>query len=268
MHILRTAIMLGALIGAAPAAERSGNATVEWISSSPTCDPGTPLQTAIRMVVDRGWHTYWLNPGEAGMKTTVEWQLPAGWSASEPGHPVPKRFVTGGLAGFGYDGTVIFPVTLTPPVDFKGSASLVGKVSWLACNESGCVPGDARISLVLDMGRPVPTADAAVIRDALRKVPQPQKDWVHLTVSEKPTGLVLRIEAHLSKPLDLNRYESFPVTPQVVDPAAEIRFIAHGAEWRAEVSKSETMKSPVKQLVLVLAPKDGGQPMELSWQVP
>ena len=260
-------IFLGLLISCAAAA-RPEKAMVEWISTSSTCEPGLPLQTAIRMVVDGGWHTYWLNPGEAGMKTTVEWKLPAGWSASEPAHPVPKRFSTGGLAGFGYEGTVVFPVIVTPAADFKGTVKLAGKVSWLTCNDSGCVPGEAEISLDLSAGAPSSTPEAPTIRDALLKIPKPQKDWLHLSVTEKPTGLVITIEAHLDQPLDLKRYEVFPATPQVTDPAAEIRFIAHGSEWRAEVPKNEYAKSPVKQLALVLAPKDGGVPLELVWNAP
>lgn len=84
------------------AAVRSGKAEVDWLSVSATVAPGKPVQTALRLVVDPGWHTYWENPGEGGMGISVKWDLPAGWTAGALEHPVPQRFMTGELAGFGY----------------------------------------------------------------------------------------------------------------------------------------------------------------------
>ena len=261
-------MLLGLLSLCVSADVRSGKATLGWISSSATCEPGKPIQTAIRLSVDAGWHTYWLNPGEVGMKTSVEWQLPAGWSAGEVAHPVPLRMSTAGHPGFGYAGTVLFPVTLTPPPDFKGSATPKAMVSWLTCNDDLCIPGDAAIALDLTSGTPAPTAEAREIREALLKIPRPQTGSMDLTVREKPGHLVLEIQTRRGKPLDPANYEIFPATPHIIDPAVEIQFTAQGTAWTATVPKSEYVTGPVRQLSLVLAAKDGSEPIELTWKAP
>src|SRR3974390_1419563 len=43
--------------------------------------PGEPLTIALRLAIAPGWHTYWRNPGDSGLPTTLAWQLPAGVSA-------------------------------------------------------------------------------------------------------------------------------------------------------------------------------------------
>ena len=46
---------------------------------------------------------------------------------------------------------MVFPVTVTPPPDFEGSVKLRGKISWLTCNDEGCIPGDAEVFLESDI---------------------------------------------------------------------------------------------------------------------
>lgn len=264
----RISLILASICTVALAGVRSGKAEAEWWSGSETYMPGVPVQTAFRLVLDKGWHTYWLNPGEGGMKISVTWELPAGWTAGELEHPVPKRFKTGGLPGFGYEGTVIFPVKLTPPAGFSGPAKLKGKISWLTCNDDQCLPGEAALELSLDAGTPAATAGTKAIDEALKKIPQPQKPWVRLRVTEKEKILVLTVEAHLSRmnDLDLKDCDIFPATPETIDPAAEIQFTRHGAAWIAEVPKSEYATKPIENLTLVLAGKSGQAPISLSWQ--
>ena len=263
----QSVILLAALTSCATAAVRSGHATADWLAAASSCPPGQTVQSAIRLVVDDGWHTYWLNPGEAGMKMTVKWQLPPGWQAKGPEQPAPQRFLTSGLAGFGYAGEVLFPVALTAPPDFAGKARLECVVTWLTCSDAGCVPGEARLALELTSGTPVPTSEAPAIDAALRKIPRPPENGTRLEVTEKPASLVLTLVTSGTR-LDPSRGEAFPATPRVIDPAAPIRFARHGDLWTAEVRKSEFATSPVKRLTLVLAGDGGRPPVELTWNAP
>ncbi|RYD31571.1 MAG: hypothetical protein EOP85_22605, partial [Verrucomicrobiaceae bacterium] len=170
-----SALISAALCSVSLAAVRSGKAEADWISTSVTYEPGKPVQTAFRLVLDEGWHTYWKNPGEGGMELSVKWELPEGWTAGELEQPVPKRFMTGDLPGFGYEGTVVFPVTFTAPAGFTGEARLKGKISWLTCNDDSCIPGSAELELPLAAGAAEPTKEAALIAGALEKIPQAEK---------------------------------------------------------------------------------------------
>ena len=257
---------------------QAGRASVDWLSASATAEPGKPLHTVIRMVMDEGWYTYWINPGDAGMKTTFEWKLPAGWTAGPPAFPVPSRFVSEGLASLGYKGTVLFPVTLAVPVDFNGPAKLRASVSWLACSSDGCIPGEAEVEIDVRPGPVADGPDAARIEEARLLIPQSHAEIgsnLSLSVAEADESMVLTIRRSGEIPFDPADCDAFPVTPQVVDPGAEIRFTADGDVWRAEVPKSEYFTSPPDEFTLVLAPKKpapnaGAQsprPIELTWSV-
>ncbi|NJM36875.1 MAG: hypothetical protein HC845_02820 [Akkermansiaceae bacterium] len=268
MPIYRTAMIFSAICSIAPAAVRSGKAEVDWFSATSTYQAGKPVQTAVRLVLDEHWHTYWSNPGEGGMKTSVTWELPAGWTAGELEHPVPKRFMTGDLPGFGYEGTVIFPVTFTPPAGFSGTAKLKGKISWLTCNDASCIPGNAALEITLDAGAPAATAEAKWIEDAVEKIPVPAQAPAALTISEKPKTLLLTISGFQEDAAQLGEIEIFPVTPETIADAAKFEFTKNGKIWSAEVPKSTYLTAPLKELTLVLAEKGKANPISLTWKAP
>jgi thiol:disulfide interchange protein DsbD len=262
MILLGTATLTHATAGES----RPGRASAEWITNSASALPEQPLHTAIRLTHDHGWHSYWLNPGEAGLATTMEWKLPPGWTHGGLQFPVPVRFSTGGLAGFGYEGVTRLPVVLTPPSEFTGKALLQAVVSWLACGNDGCVPGKAEISLEITAGPPQPTAASAEILAAIDRVPRTAGQSVRLQVADEGSKLTLKLHAEDPSPLDFARCEVFPRTPDVIAPDAEIRFARSGDAWVATAAKSEFAKTPLKELTLVLATKDAGQPLEITWK--
>lgn len=261
-RFLTVMLFSSALANASP-----GQASAVWISESSTAEPGKPLHTAIRMVHDEGWHSYWINPGEAGIPTTVEWKLPAGWQHGGLCFPVPTRFISSGLSGFGYEGTLLLPVMLTPPEDFTGSIRLEAVVSWLACGNNGCVPGEARLQLELRAGKTVATDDRDAILSAHRQVPAPRAG-VRLEVIEKQDLLTLTITHDEGFDADFSSSRVFPVTPELIDPKAGLRFKREGKKWTLAAPLGEFAQRPVRKLSLVL---DGGgleTPLELTWSAP
>lgn len=247
-------------------AARPGRASVEWISSSATAEPGKPLHTAIRMTHDDGWHSYWINPGEAGMPTTAKWKLPPGWKCGGLELPAPIRFSSAGLAGYGYKGTVLFPVTLIPPADFAGEASLNVTLTWLACGEEGCVPGERELQLDLRAGRHVATGHEAAIQNSYKLLPK-ALDGVRLEVSENGGRLALAITGLSSYIRDLGACHVYPATPEVIDPQAEIRFRKAGENWIADAPLGEFATKPVKRLELVLQGGGLDSPIHVVWTV-
>ncbi len=243
---------------------RSGNAAADWITASQTYEAGQPVQTALRLVLDDGWHTYWSNPGEGGMKISVTWDLPEGWTASDPAHMVPKRFFTGELPGFGYEGTVLFPVSLTPPAGADAAVKLAAKISWLTCDDHSCVPGEAELVLHLEPGPAKTSADAALIEEAERKVPQPAAGLV-LKVRESGDDVQLHLNATGDFEADPAACEVFPETPQVIDAAAPIRFKRSGTGWSAVVPRNEYADGPIGALTLVFAGEGAPSPFSVEW---
>ncbi len=109
-----------------------------------------PIWVGLRMRHDAGWHTYWKNPGDAGMPTRIEWTLPAGWTASGINWPAPERLQAGQLASYGYQGDVVLPVKLIPPAgwDARTSVKIEARANWLVCKEV-CIPESANLALTL-----------------------------------------------------------------------------------------------------------------------
>ena len=111
--------------------------------------PGTTVAAGLELTMDDGWHTYWMNPGTAGIATSVEWTLPDGISVGPIDWPVPEKFTALGSIGYGYQGKIILLVPLNITADAAlGQATISGTVSWLECKES-CIPRDQQVSAML-----------------------------------------------------------------------------------------------------------------------
>lgn len=129
--------------------------TVELVSESASVAPGKPLTLALHMTPQPRWHTYWKNPGDSGMETTVTWSLPEGFSAGELEYPTPIRLPFGGeLMNFAYEGASSLLVRITPPADLTpgGTVPITAKAAWLVCDDQQCVPENAELRLALPVG--------------------------------------------------------------------------------------------------------------------
>src|SRR5258705_1396927 len=126
--------------------------------------PGQTVLAGVQLQMAPGWHTYWRNPGDAGMASDISWTLPAGVTAGEIQWPVPEKVKFGELLTYGYHDEVVLLVPLSvAPNTAVGSIDLKAAVSWLEC-EVQCVKGDADVSAKLSIGQSgKPTAEAGLI---------------------------------------------------------------------------------------------------------
>ncbi len=100
------------------------------------------------------WHSYWINPGDSGLPTSVQWRnLPAGLTLGPIQWPIPKRFAIGPLANYGFDGRVLLPVPvhISDPhalqqAALTGVVTVQAQVSWLPCNQV-CIPRTGHLQL-------------------------------------------------------------------------------------------------------------------------
>ncbi|MBB6430865.1 protein-disulfide reductase DsbD domain-containing protein [Algisphaera agarilytica] len=130
-------------------AVRDGRVEAELIAEHTAVVPGETARVGLRLKMDEGWHTYWKNPGDSGMATSIEWQLPEGVTAEDIDWPAPHYYEVGGLASYGYEGEIVLPVVIHVPADFKGErVRLRASADWLVCKEA-CEPGAANLFLNL-----------------------------------------------------------------------------------------------------------------------
>src|ERR1700749_2004532 len=112
--------------------------------------PGKSVTVALEEVIKPEWHTYWFNPGEAGLPSEIKWTLPPGWKASAIAWPYPKRLPVGPLMNYGYENKVWLLTTITAPADAKPGdvVTLKAAADWLVCKNI-CIPEDANLTLPL-----------------------------------------------------------------------------------------------------------------------
>jgi thiol:disulfide interchange protein len=159
---------------------RDKNVEARLISSHGTIKAGEPFTIGLQFNIDPTWHTYWINPGETGIPTSLKLALPAGFTAGELQFPVPKKFITDyGFdvreAGYGYETSVVHTMTITPPSDLKPgeSITLTGQSAFLMCDPHTCIPGKADLSITLQTGTASVTApEKGVIDFFTNKLPK------------------------------------------------------------------------------------------------
>ncbi len=220
------AVLLGlfALLGPIPAAAApvdTGHLEAELVAQERGAVPGGTVYVALRQKIDKGWHTYWRNPGDSGEPTTITWTLPAGWQAGDIVWPTPDRMPIGPLVNYGYSGEVLLPVPIQVPVSASvgSTATLKADVTFLVC-ELTCIPEYASLTLAVPVVADAPGADpawggkvaatlAAAPRAAgLAAVYALQDDTVRLAVTGGPL-----------KGADLSRAYFFPFDATVLDHA-------------------------------------------------
>jgi thiol:disulfide interchange protein/DsbC/DsbD-like thiol-disulfide interchange protein len=153
-HAVRASDAINAPANGASASVSQPHVTAELIPEATTVQLGQPFDIALHLHSDPGWHTYWINPGDAGLATTITWTLPSGFTAGPIRWPTPEKHDMGGLMTYGYAGDVYLLTTITPPaavaawpkhLDIKANAQ------WLVCKEE-CIPGHADLTVTLDSG--------------------------------------------------------------------------------------------------------------------
>jgi thiol:disulfide interchange protein/DsbC/DsbD-like thiol-disulfide interchange protein len=146
---------------------------VQLLLSADTAKPGDTILAGVDLKMEPGWHTYWKNPGAAGMATEIKWQLPPGVTAGEIQWPLPKKLPPAEVTTYGYEDEVMLIVPLTIETNFSASQiDLKANVSWLECKEV-CIPANQDVEAKLNIGSETKTsADAATIESWKNKVPQ------------------------------------------------------------------------------------------------
>ena len=192
----RIVVMLAGLILATPLAAApvaTENARAELVAAVAQLAPGEPFQVALKLTPREHWHTYWRNPGDSGLATSLEWTLPTGFKAGDIEWPAPKALPFGPLTNYGYDAEHWLLVTVTPPSDLRdGQVTLKARADWLVCEEI-CIPEGADLELTLPVGKeavrdPLHTAGFKAARGAL---PTPFPGTAQFRIENKTLALRL-----------------------------------------------------------------------------
>jgi thiol:disulfide interchange protein DsbD len=225
------AALIAAFAGTLPVSAqpvKTEHVTAELVAERGAVQPGEPLRIGLLLQHIPHWHTYWRNPGDSGLPTTLSWTLPAGSQAGEIDWPAPKRLPIGPLVNYGYEGELLLPLSYTPPADARpgSTLSLQAKATWLVCRDV-CIPESATLTLQLpvvgggasaDGVTPGSTEYTELFERARGEQSAPLAGWA---VDAQQAGRELLVT--FSKPLDLPAsrpaLQLFPYAEQLIEPA-------------------------------------------------
>jgi thiol:disulfide interchange protein/DsbC/DsbD-like thiol-disulfide interchange protein len=119
---------------------------VELVARDTALVAGRPARLGLRMRHEPHWHSYWRNPGDSGLPTRLEFELPAGFAAGPIEWPAPQRLFIPPLANYGYEGEIVLPFLLDLPDTARGRVLIKARAFWLMCRDV-CIPGEADLRL-------------------------------------------------------------------------------------------------------------------------
>ena len=109
-----------------------------WVFPPDTSRP----QVGVELVPAKGWHIYWLNPGDSGLPTRFELRQKERLLEHQARMPVPKRKVSpGDIVSYAFDGATQFFIQSSQA---KISETLAVTAHWLACAET-CIKGSKTV---------------------------------------------------------------------------------------------------------------------------
>ena len=211
-------------------------------------NPGETVWIAFHMRPEKGWHGYWLNPGDAGLGMTLDWALPERATAGEPHYPVPETLLISGLMNHVYehDYAVLVPVRLATNAPPGSRLEATVDAQWLACTDEICVPEQARLATSILIG-PRTTADPRF--DAWRaRLPAPLGAPARFTQE----GDTIRLGIPLPASLALERPHFFAAEDKLIDYAAPQRFSRKGDLLIVELQRPKVMPRELQRLAGVL----------------
>ena len=261
---------VGLIIAAAPiSAEENQSVSfhepvvAKLVSEEMSIQPGRPFWVALDFEIEDHWHTYWKNPGDAGMPAVIEWQLPAGFTAEAPLWPTPKRFEVDALVGFGYEKNMTLLVKVTPPPSIEDSmVMLSADPRWVVCSDTTCLPGDANLSLSLRVINETPEKskdNADLFAKSREQFPQTHQSLT----AESKDGLIEIAMGNTHKNQDqIHKADFFPEDPQAVDYKIAA-LLESNTDQHKVILKANKESSNLKG-VLVLYTSSGNQSYDVD----
>lgn len=242
------------------------NTHVQLVANSEGIQPGQTLKLGLHFQLPKGWHTYWLNPGDSGQALQVQWSSSPLLRIAPLEYPYPDWIQGKSLVSFGYHDQVTFLTQAFLPPESPAGRNLVirAQVKWLVCEEI-CIPQQEELQLKLPIVNQPPLSNlqgAEIIAEAEKKIP---KSLVGSTFKSNPHQKRIRLEIPLSKlPKDfsIQGAKFFPMEKGVLNYSGREKPQISDQVLSLEFPTAPEFKSPLKKLpgVLVL----GNQAFQLN----
>ena len=252
------AFLVGLLLCTAGAQASSSpipHGTLELIAENQWIAIGHPFYLGLHFQLERGWHIYWVNPGDSGEPPRVTWQLPPGLSPGVMEWPVPRRLGKSSIVDFGYEDavTLIVPVHAEINLTALPLARLGVEIKVLVCREI-CIPGRTQLSITLPIKSQPSAPDVRtrkLFATARKDLPRPAPQTWKFSVVDARDSFVLAADAAPQ----ITQAIFFPLTEAQIDNSGPQMLQPLARGFRLTLRKSDRLLKPIERLkgVLVLS---------------
>jgi DsbC/DsbD-like thiol-disulfide interchange protein len=231
--------------------------TLELIAENQWIAAGHTLNLGLHFQLEKGWHVYWINPGDSGEPPRAEWQLPTGLTAGPMEWPTPRRIETSSIVDFGYENAVmlIVPIRVDASLATQQPLRLGAALRLLVCSREMCIPGKAQLAITLPVKSQPSASDSRNIdlfTATRRSLPRPApKDW-RLSVTDANDSFVLTANVGHQ----IARAIFFPLAESQIDNAAPQKFLPAATGFQLTLRKSDRLLKPIDRLMGVLVLSD------------
>jgi thiol:disulfide interchange protein/DsbC/DsbD-like thiol-disulfide interchange protein len=209
----------------------ASHSTASLVSEADSVAAGRALRVGLRLKIEDGWHTYWVNPGDAGDTASLE---VTGAQAGALAFPAPERVVDGGFTSFVLTHEVLLPAVVAHPG--AGPLHLSAHATWLVCAKV-CVPQEGQFALDLPAGTGAPGVDAGAFKVADAAVPRVSPFVARVSADGR-----LRLEAPGVAPRSV---WFFPNEPGVIDHGAAQPFSVDAGGVAVKLSPVKALAGPL-----------------------
>ena len=232
----------------------------ELVSQYRQVTPGQRVQLALHFVPDEHWHTYWQNPGDSGLATSLSWQLPKGVTAGAIQWPTPSAIALPPLMNYGFEGQTILLSELSIAPDYSAdSLPIQLQVDWLVCEEV-CIPADAQFSLTLPVAaEPLPAEQyQGLFTQAQQQQPVPLNNDGRFDTTGGAFSAVL------DWPQGAQVRQFFVAASELVDHAAAQQISLHNGQLMLQQPLNTYFTAAPAQLTLVVVTDDNAYSLQLQ----
>lgn len=231
----------------------------ELVSEYQQVSPGQTVTLALHFIPDPHWHTYWQNPGDSGLPTSLAWQLPEGVSAGPVQWPTPTAFVIPPLVNYGFAGATVLLVDLQIAPDYALSSLPISvNADWLVCEEV-CIPAEASFSLTLPVGKAeLALEQHRLFADARARLPKPLNATGYFDSNAGAFSAVIMLEA----PLEVEGF--FVAATELVDHAAAQQIHIQGKQLLLQQPLNTYFSGAPAQTQVVITGADGAYSFNLQ----
>lgn len=268
MKKLTFSISLLALFFTLISAQGEEQVKTRLIANVKSINPGVPFLVGIRLEMKKDWHTYWENPGDAGLETKVKWTLPDGFKVSRLKWPYPEIIMMSGLVDYGYENEIMLIAEIIPQKDLKTGeqVNIKADISYLVC-KSVCLPGKSSniINLIVNSGKDEFDAENLPVFDKyMQKIPS-GNPASSLNIKDD----TLFVSVSLDKAGDFSESRFFPLKPGIIKNQFRQRYSTGKSGIIFSLPKDEYLQEDPDTLkgVLLTGKKNNGIRFEKAYKI-